>query len=257
MTTVPHPAGASSSELWGVSCPSNTSCVAVGNKTTGAGVRALGMRWSPTGWALTTVPFPAGAATTSLSGVSCTSTSWCTAVGNTGQVPCQACATVYTTLVERWDGQAWARTQSPNPSGVTELGLNAVDCKTSTDCVAVGTKALNGTFRPLILKKTAAGWSIAGVSGPQGYAHAPLTGVSCQRTTSTCFAVGFKFGPGVGRTYVMRRSGTTWASTESPNTSTTATNRLDGVYCQAGAACFAVGLQNPSARNATLALRFS
>jgi hypothetical protein len=91
----PNPAGAMSSSLSAVSCPSRTACTAVGGYYDAAGLhqRSLAERWNGVRWSIQPTPTPAGATGSGLSSVSCATVTVCTAVGSiNGQLP----------LVERW-----------------------------------------------------------------------------------------------------------------------------------------------------------
>jgi hypothetical protein len=80
----PNPAGATSSVLSGVSCK-GTSCIAVGNYVNASNVQlTLAEHWnaSTNTWSIHTTPNPSGATSSLLSGVSCTTATACTAVGN-------------------------------------------------------------------------------------------------------------------------------------------------------------------------------
>src|SRR5205085_2766283 len=70
-------------------------CVTLGAWLTGTGTAAA------SGWSI--LPVSAPAASASLTSVSCTSVSACTAVGGFTTVPGNAS----TPLVERWDGSSW------------------------------------------------------------------------------------------------------------------------------------------------------
>jgi hypothetical protein len=81
--TVPVPLWARAASLYGVSCPSATACTAVGNYTSSSGVKeTLAEQWNGTTWTVAPTPNPAGATSSTLSGVSCPSANACTAVGN-------------------------------------------------------------------------------------------------------------------------------------------------------------------------------
>ncbi len=78
----PHPADATVGFLSGVSCGSPRSCTVVGFFTgINGGDAMLVERWDGTSWTIQPTPNPVGASSNSLEGVSCTSTTACTAVG--------------------------------------------------------------------------------------------------------------------------------------------------------------------------------
>jgi hypothetical protein len=92
----PNPTGAMSSGLTGVSCTAASACTAVGTYVNSAGVeKTLAERLTATTWTIEPTPTPSGTRI-QLSGVSCTSATVCTAVGNY-----RAASGIDKTLVER------------------------------------------------------------------------------------------------------------------------------------------------------------
>ena len=79
-----QPSGATSSALTSVSCASPTACTAVGNFVNAVGVQqTLAEQWNDTTWSAPSLPpEPTGATTSTLTSVSCTSATTCTAVGD-------------------------------------------------------------------------------------------------------------------------------------------------------------------------------
>src|SRR3954453_897216 len=68
-----------SSELSGLSCPSGTSCFAVGSrfyKSAGAG-GAFAEHWDGTSWSVQSIPTPSGSTGTQLNALSCPTTTSC------------------------------------------------------------------------------------------------------------------------------------------------------------------------------------
>src|SRR5439155_1738494 len=99
----PAPSTTRASSLGGVSCGSDTNCIAVGSSGGNGARLLLAQRWTGTNWSLQTTATVTGAADSRLTGVRCTSGSACTAVGS------------YTnsdgtnlTLAERWNGTTWS-----------------------------------------------------------------------------------------------------------------------------------------------------
>jgi hypothetical protein len=138
------------SNLLSVSCTSATACTAVGAHTAsgGAGL-AVAERWDGSTWTLQTTPTPSGA-TSSLSGVSCTSATICTAVGtytnSSGtELP----------LAERWDGSTWTLQTTPTPTGATSSSLSGVSCTSATICTAVGTYTNNAGIQLALAERYA------------------------------------------------------------------------------------------------------
>ena len=112
--------------LNGVSCPSATSCTAVGvDSTASGGVLTLAMAWDGSTWTRAATPDPVGATDTGLNAVSCTGASRCTAVGGSA---------LGFTLAEALHGQHW----TPQPGPAVSGSLNGVSCVTTRSCIAVG-----------------------------------------------------------------------------------------------------------------------
>jgi hypothetical protein len=239
-----NPTGASQSTLSGVSCTSASACTAVGNYVKSAGGNlTLAEGWNGTKWTIQSTSNPTGASQSTLSGVSCTSASACTAVGNytnsAGRV---------LTLAERWDGSAWTIQQTANPGVSTKYWvpnvLTGVSCTTSTACTAVGWDRLDGCsiFHCYIDATLAEGWDGASwtvQSGLPGYRFpipVALVGVSCS-AAAACAAVGSNN----GSTLAAGWNGTTWATQSTPNPSGATSSDLASVSCASATECTAVG----------------
>jgi hypothetical protein len=126
-SVMPSPdAMAPQGQFGGVSCPSATVCVAVGSSVSRTGAKvALAERWNGTAWTIQRVPSPAGAVTVSLSAVSCTSATACSAVGYYA-----TSGAAFVALAERWDGAKWVIQPAPNPTGGGIL--TGVSCASAT-----------------------------------------------------------------------------------------------------------------------------
>jgi hypothetical protein len=139
--------GSYGSEFDGVSCTSPTRCTAVGEsygeyfKTS----KTLVESWNGTKWSVDRSP-NGGPRKNYLSGVSCTGSISCVAVGGWYK------RTVLYSLIESWNGSAWTVTPSPNPGG-GQNGLSDVSCITASKCVADGLR-LNAKPVPRTLIET-------------------------------------------------------------------------------------------------------
>ena len=172
----------------------------------GAGVVAAAAAQSAAaaGWSIEPVPKPPNSGDTELSGVSCTSTRACVAVGwrdvpaTNDPVP----------LVERWNGSTWSTEHTPMSNTAGWSGsLSAVSCASSSACVAVGLSyGDNSSSGPFAERWDGSSWSIERI--PQlGDAEA-LDGVSCASSTD-CTAVGY------GKSSVAAHwNGTRWSARE-------------------------------------------
>jgi hypothetical protein len=146
--TVPAPP-ASATTLSAVSCVSSTACVAVGatgDMFGGAG-SAFATIWNGVTWMRKPTPQPTDPIAT-LSDVSCTSATACTAVGNT-----YTSAGLVHPLTMRWTGTAWTLTAPAQPTPAQDPQLAAVSCTASNACTAVGTY-VRLRYMPLIERRS-------------------------------------------------------------------------------------------------------
>jgi hypothetical protein len=178
---VPLPASAFEAQLTGVSCPSATTCIAVGYYNTPNDV-PFAEQWNGTTWTAQAVPGQTG---DSLSAISCTSPTACTAVGGG--------------LAERWNGTTWTAQAIPGGGELT-----AVSCPSATSCTAAGFTGLtlpDGVFTGVgVVDGT--GWTEQETPPtPTDAAPAPdtLNEVSC-RSATYCTAIGIQRGSGFGFT---------------------------------------------------------
>ena len=219
-----------------LSCVSSTSCVAVG----GGGnpqesTQTLAETWNGTAWAIVPSTNPSDYLN-DLLGVSCTTSTFCMAVGSTAFAASQEGIPINQTLAESWDGHAWSVVPTPGvPDGVNAFA--GVSCTSPTSCVAVGTDwplAATYKFKPLIESWNGSIWSIVANEGPPlgGY----LSGVFCVSSTD-CVAVGMD---NSGDTLVMSWSGSAWSVVSSPGIEND-TTVLTGVTCISTVNCTAVG----------------
>ena len=192
-------------ELFAVDCPSTNSCTAVGDyyrsglKSTGTLVET----WDGTEWSI--VPSPdGGQARSVLTGVSCVSAGFCTAVGwyaVSKDAPDK-------TLVESSHRTSWSVVPSPNEGpAADDKHLDGVSCVSARACAAVGYYAdVEFVGKTLIESWDGTSWSVV-PSANRGPAtdSSELSGVSCVSATS-CIASGSEhMGLSRGQTLVERR----------------------------------------------------
>ncbi len=228
LQAVPAPSGAQVAQLFGMACAAS-SCEAVGiyQNRSGAFV-PLGERWNGAAWRAQPTPDPARASTNFLSGVSCPSSSDCTAVGQ-GNGDGTAFA-----LGERWRDGRWNLENVRSPVGAAENQLNGIACPAPDACVAVG---MVGPTRG-VLSTEALGWNgrtwhLQRIPTLPG---ASLNAVSCASETD-CVAVG---GSNSG-TLAEHWNGKHWMVQPTPNPSAAPAPALTGVSCTAATSCIAVG----------------
>lgn len=128
-----NPPGSYVSILDAVSCTSAASCTAVGASlyVSSPTSRTLAERWNGSRWTIETTARPSGSIEDGLSGVSCTSSASCTAVGAYTKKPDTGL-----TLAEHWNGSTWTVQQTAFPP--RHKVLNALSCTSASACTAVG-----------------------------------------------------------------------------------------------------------------------
>jgi hypothetical protein len=190
-------------------------------------------------------PAPARAA---LGSISCTSATFCMAVGgNSATMPTQVAA-------EWWDGHHWHRLSIPKPGGFVNVALTAVSCPSATECVAVGVGwPKSGNSAPIAETWThSGGWKtgkpVVPVSVGDGISQ--LNAISCP-SASLCYAAGAagefssvtteqlplleRWTPRGGWTLVKLTIPRGWSE-----------NMLSGISCKSATQCAAVGSYSTS-----------
>jgi hypothetical protein len=237
----PNTSAANYNYLRSVTCVSASDCWAVGySLELNTGIifsQTLIERWDGTSWAITSSPNPS-ITQNFLLGVTCVSASDCWAVG----YYLNATGSAYQTLIERWDGTAWAIVTSPNISPAQDNLLINVTCVSASQCWAVGYYKLGNAYQTLIERWDGISWAI--VTSPNSLASTQnyLYGVTCA-SASDCWAAGYYLNAtgSANQTLIERWDGTSWAIVSAPNTSTGQHNFLDGVTCVSASNCWAVG----------------
>ena len=184
---------------------------------------------------------PPGAFDSSLTGVSCASSSVCVAVGyyqlekNSAGLP----------FAEIWNGTSWSMQTIPAPANAAAVGgapLGRVSCASTTSCIAVGGYTPSGSNEPEPLAAAWNGstWKLENPAAPPGAIGASLGGVSCI-SPSVCIAVGsFSVTTnGPADTLAEKWTGTSWSIL---NTSNPAINNgLSAISCPSATLCVAIG----------------
>jgi hypothetical protein len=245
LQATPNPAGATASYMAGpsaggthVSCSSPIACVGVGFYVSASGGEgSLAERWNGSEWSIQTTPGPVGASESYLHGVSCASSSACTAVGyyEGGSGP-------WLTLAEHWNGTEWSIQPTPSVTGASGSELYDVSCVSATACVAVGWYVNGaGTNVTLAERWNGSEWSVQSTPDPAGAKGSWLYGTSCTSSTS-CTAVGWsKNSTGTYVTLVEHWNGTEWSIQSTPNPAEATSSWLGAVSCSSSAGCTAVG----------------
>jgi hypothetical protein len=189
--------------LQGVSCLSATSCVAVGSFTTVPNLvqYPLAEVLSSGKWTTTLSTNPPAAFGSFLSGVSCTSTTSCEAVGTWlgGNTHQQA-------LVETLSGSTWRPVTNLGHGDVTSE-FSSISCTGPSACEAAGSYstapmgpgAASGSGSALIYTLSGDGWHGTTGIDPNGASNPSFSAVSCPQP-GECIAVGgaTTYGEGLG-----------------------------------------------------------
>ena len=256
--STPNPTGSALlNSLASVSCGSPTACSAVGftfdpNSTT-VQSSPLAERWDASTWTIQ----PTAAVSATMSDVSCTSATACTAVGTIDDLSPAGIGGVF---AERWNGTTWTVQAISDPPG-TRGDLGGVSCTSAAACVAVGFAGPvdGGPYTPVAEHWNGTTWSIQPTPAPSGGQNSYLYGVSCTSTTA-CTAIGQYSTPTANVLFAERWNGTSWTVQSVPNpTGTSARGALlSTVSCTSATACTAVGSYNTSTSTTnTLAERWN
>jgi hypothetical protein len=228
-------------ELHSVSCPSAELCMAVGStlESTGSPPNQdvysvpLVAVWRIGAWTVQTLRRDSVVGTSAqgvtdafFNGVSCVSSSLCTAVGGYDQgtgtqvMPQQPLADV-------WNGIGWTPENAfvAPPSGAAQLA--SVSCTSTASCTAVGVG--NSLTSSYAAQWDGSVWQSQATTDPSGATVSSLLGVSCA-TAAACSAVG---------TEAQQWNGTAWTQEPIPGN-----EQFNAVSCPAAQACFAVGGQD-------------
>jgi hypothetical protein len=259
--TLPKPAGASSTVPLKISCSSSSGCTTVGYYTEGEARKTLAERYNGSTWSIQTTPNPSEAksgvlAGSTLLGVSCASSSSCTAVGRYVTATSQGLPSEEKTLTESWGGSEWAIQTSPNPAGKALPRLNAVSCVSATSCEAIGwAKKGFSEAETVTLGESWNGTSWSSQSTvnptypPPPATEAKLEGISCA-SSSMCMAVGENKLKGMA--FVELWNGSNWEVPTSAYGEGFDNGSRYGVACTSTTSCKVVGTTSSSTAVAEL-----
>lgn len=186
------PRDGSGVNLEGVSCPSVSFCIAVGQHWSSHAVVTLVERWNGSKWSIEHSPNPADGSPAFLTGraylsdVSCPVVNVCTAVGRYRKGKAEM------TLAERGIGNYWSIQHTPNPRGGRNVGLHRVSCPSVRFCTAVGDYNTASHARVTLAERWNGRWekwTIEKMPNPPGGSRIALNGVSCWQA-SICTAIG-------------------------------------------------------------------
>ncbi len=251
----PNPSRPKDIILQAVSCSSPKACTAVGRYGAGAAGSTLAERWNGKKWVIQPTPSPVTRNYGSeLLGVSCSSATSCTAVGDSDVTDDKS-----DTLVEHWNGRKWAIQPTPKYPHGNESELAGVSCPSTSACIAVGFSGNAVQLRVTLAERwNGRKWVVQPTSNPSGFDGSELAGLSCPSITACTAAGDYDNKSDTDLTLAEGWNGTMWALQPTPNPSGAGASILTGVSCSSAAACTAVG---PSIKNSgaepTLAERYS
>ena len=266
----PMPSNAShnfwSGVLTSVSCPTDTSCVAVGDYysfDTGTGSSfESGLLDTDDGgvWSTTEATLPGGPASGSLlvNSVSCPQVSLCRAVGVvTSGTPATTSGLLYTLSGGNWQTQVISLPSNFDNS----INLGSISCPDAGDCTVVGSYAMaKNKQRGLIATMSLGQWSALEAPVPANAATGRfsrseplLTSVDCPQV-ALCVAGGSyplsrSSGTGSQALLLVLQNGS-WSPLEAPlpsDADSDLSSYVAGVFCPASGACFAGGRYNVGA----------
>ncbi len=247
--TTPNPTGATETRLKGISCKEITACMAVGYRGSSSSSQPVAIFGKSGSWSLQTVPLPTSAVGAELTGVECTSTTSCRAVGR--YYPTTS-STTYWAMVSTWNGSTWSSEAVPKPAESPKRStLLDISCASGTDCTAVGGYTNSSGIQVSYVERwNGTAWSWQESPNPTESVNTPLQNVSCVGN-SPCVVVGdWLDSAGVWRPVAQSWTGTKWVieSVEVPLGQTFGV--LDGVACRSR--CLAVGHYTASGIDKTL-----
>ncbi|HZS15904.1 MAG TPA: hypothetical protein VFC09_15015 [Candidatus Dormibacteraeota bacterium] len=216
--------GAGINLLQGVSCVTASDCWAVGSTFNAGAYRTIVEHDAGDGWRLVDGPNPG--ASNVLHAVACPAANDCTAVGYDAPVTGGA----WKTLIAHYDGRTWAIVPSP-PTGGAQV-LEAISCRTATDCWAVGGPG------PLVEHDSGSGWKL--VSSAQNGGE--LTGVACGGPDD-CWGVGnTALVHGDGQPLIMHGGSSGWTAVAAPSLGAAEQGGgFHSIACASATECWAVG----------------
>ncbi len=202
-----------------VSCPAQSSCVAVGQYVDSSGYEGFADALSGTSWTSAELPVPSDAAASpdaSATAVSCAASGSCVAVGS------YATASVGDGLIEILSNGVWTPLKAPLPSDSgnnPSAYLDTVSCGTSTFCVATGLYSDSSSNRQGAIE-TLSGGSWTPTEAPVPANAQPGLGDlvdSCAPGTSSCVATSqYTDTSGNQQGQLDTLSGGVWTTTEAP-----------------------------------------
>ena len=223
------------SAFHGVGVVSRCSAWAVGYRTSGGVKHTLTEHWNGTKWARVTSPSPGPAGESDvLNAVTVVSK---TSIWAVGTATSPKSPVLVSTLIEHWNGKAWAVVRSPNPGGKFATNeLNAIAAVSATNIWAAG-YSIYGTTKSVILHWNGKAWkTVPSPNLASASEGTNLTSIAAS-SASRAWAAGYACGASTCRPVILLWNGKKW--------SFKATAKIAGMKDG-----YLFGLSAPSAKNA-------
>jgi hypothetical protein len=239
----PNPPGNTSPSvaptLLGVSCPAAGFCVAVGTYTLAGLQTSLAEIWNGTSWTLQSFPVPANASGAGLTAVSCTSPSFCEAVGSYFDTS----SFLNEAFGAAWNGTSWSlqSTPNPNPGGFDFEQFNTVSCTSPTFCEAWAGGNAGNPGITVAEQWDGTSWSLQTVP-------------STATTVNSVSCVSAAFCEAVGPDQAFAWDGSAWNAQTIP--APVSNGNLSGVSCDSVKFCEAVGAYNNNGNDVGVAAQW-
>ncbi len=189
------------------------------------------------GWVPVPLPQVNGQSNESLSSVSCTSKTFCMAVGTYG-IPTPSSGPAYSSFALEWNGSTWS--SMGMDSTVQQFDPTSVSCASSRSCVAVGDAGPAHPPAPAAEHFDGSSWK-AMVEPGSAPSAGVLNGVSCSGA-DFCAAVGFQMPSGQQLPYVQTWDGSTWSPVNVGGAANGET--LSAVSCASTSWCEVIGSES-------------
>ncbi len=235
--SLPTPALAPNGQLIATSCTSATACTAVGVAQDASGRDvALAERWNGAQWEGQPTPRASADVETFFAGVSCSSMTTCTAVGNTLNE-----ANQHVALAERWNGHAWVVQPTPTPRDTVQSFLSATSCASPMVCVAVGYGVTAAGQKVTLAERwNGRAWQIQSSPNAADQSDSVLSAISCTSAVA-CTAVGKSTSSFSSTALIERWDGGSWQIQAAASPAGASGSTLSGVSCTSRTVCIAVG----------------
>jgi hypothetical protein len=239
ITATPNPSGTLHSYLYGVSCKTNSECLAVGSydTTSASEEKYVAEHWNGSSWSVLMPPEPSKTETAELYATSCGAVNYCLAVGTRRQ------AGVYFSSAEIWfNGFGWIESPPAEPAGSLNSLLTGTSCTAATTCMTVGWYEPGlGEEAAYSTQMSESKWTVKTTPEPSGAQWTHPGGVSCTLSTA-CTMVGvYRNSSGSKLPFAERWNGTEWTLQTVPVPSEAVGAEAEAVSCISASSCTAVG----------------